>query len=178
MTPTPEWAKCHVEIYESPGWLDDCFRSSLWVLFQSAASQSFANANDVSGDMAVMTVTEGATPSGCGYRKDISGLNLSTDDYPRLRVRLRGRGTTPQYKVGVEYTDASSNETGFITAPADMTVDVLVLLPGKTIKYIKLYAKCNTALGTAYVDWDYAVVVKNPPLIPTGPRLLNEPEDG
>ena len=165
--PTPDWAECHVEIYESPGWLDDCFRSSLWVLFQSAASQSFANAGDVSGDLGVMTVTEGAVPSGCGYRKDISSLNLGTDSYPRLRVRLRGRGTTPQYKIGVEYTDTSSNETGWISALSDMTVDVLDLLPGKTIKYIKLYARCNTALGTAYIDWDYAVVVKNPPLVPT-----------
>ena len=48
--PTPDWAKCHVEIYEAPGWLDDCFRSSLWALFRSSASQSFENANDVSGD--------------------------------------------------------------------------------------------------------------------------------
>ncbi|GAG33522.1 unnamed protein product, partial [marine sediment metagenome] len=63
--PTPDWAECHVEIYESPGWLDDCFRSALWTLFQSAAGQSFANAGDVSGDLGVMTVTEGATPSGC-----------------------------------------------------------------------------------------------------------------
>jgi len=165
--PTPEWAKCHVEIYEAPGWLDDCFRSSLWTLFQSAASQSFANANDVAGDYAIMTVTEGATPSGCGYRKDISGESLSTHDYPRLRVRLRGRDTTPQYKIGIEYTDASSNETGWIDAPTDMTVDVLDLLFGKTIKYVKLYARCNTASGTAYIDWDYAVIGKNPPLVPT-----------
>ena len=165
--PTPDWARCHVEIYEAPGWLDDCFRSSLWILFHSASSQSFANAGDVSGDLAVMTVTEGVVVNGCGYRKDISGLNLSSDDYPRLRVRLRGRGTTPKYKIGVEYTDASSNETGWLDAPADMVVDVLPLLSGKIIKYVKLYVRCNTALGTAYVDWDYAVVVTNPPLIPT-----------
>jgi hypothetical protein len=165
--PTPEWARCHVEIYEAPGWLDDCFRSSLWTLFQSAASQGFANVDDVAGDYATMTVTEGSSPSGCGYRKDISSENLGTDSYPRLRVRLRGRGTTPQYKVGVEYTDSSSNETGWLDAPEDMTVDVLILLPGKTVKYVKLYARCNTAYGTAYVDWDYAVIVRNPPLVPT-----------
>ena len=165
--PTPDWARCHVEIYETPGFHDDCFRSSLWTLFQSAASQSFTPDSGVSGDLAVMAVTEGATPSGCGYRKDISSLNLNTDTYPRLRIRLRGRSTTPQYKIGVEYTDASSNETGWIDAPTDMTVDVLELLSGKTIKYVMLYARCSTAYGTAYVDWDYAVVLKNPPLVPT-----------
>ena len=165
--PTPDWARCHLEIYEAPGFLDDCFRSSLWTLFQSAASQSFIPGGDVTGDLAAMTVTEGGSPSGCGYRKDVSGEALSTDDYPRLRVRLRGRGTTPQYKIGVEYTDASGNETGWIDAPSDMTVDVLDLLSGKTVKYVELYAKCGTASGTAYVDWDYSVIVKNPPLVPT-----------
>jgi hypothetical protein len=164
--PTPQWAKCHVEIYEAPGWLDDCFRSSLWTKFQSAASESFTNCNDVAGDYGIMTVTEGATPSGCGYRKDISSLGLSTDAHPRLRVRLRGRGTTPQYKVGVEYTDASSNETGWLDAPSEMTVDALELLSGKTIKYVMLHAKCGTPSGTAHVDWDYAVIARNPPLIP------------
>jgi len=165
--PTPDWAKCHVEVYESPGFLDDCFRSSLWTLFQSASSQSLVPGGDVTGDLAVMTVTEGVTPSGCGYRKDISGDSLSTDDYPRLRVRLRGRGTTPQYKIGMEYTDTSSNETEWIDAPPDMTSDVLDLLSGKTVKYVMLYAKCNTGSGTAYIDWDYAVIARNPPLIPT-----------
>ncbi|MCW3979430.1 MAG: LamG domain-containing protein, partial [Candidatus Bathyarchaeota archaeon] len=170
MVPTPEWARCHVEIYEAPGFLDDCFRSNLWTKFQSAASESFLNANDVAGDYAIMTVTEGATPTGCGYRKDISSENMSTDTYPRLRVRLRGRGTTPHYKIGVEYTDASANETGWTSAPSEMTVDVLELLSGKTIKYVMLYAKCAMALGTAYIDWDYAVIGKNPPLVPTEHR--------
>jgi len=50
--PTPGWARCHVEIYEEPGFLDDCFRSSLWVKFQSAAAESFVNAGDVSGEAA------------------------------------------------------------------------------------------------------------------------------
>ena len=165
--PTPDWARCHLEIYEAPGFLDDCFRSGLWTLFQSAASQSFVPGGDVTGDLATMTVTEGGSPSGCGYRKDVSADVLSTDIYPRLRVRLRGRGTTPQYKIGVEYTDASGSETGWIDAPTGMIVDVLDLLSGKTVKYVKLYAKCSTASGTAYVDWDYSVIVKNPPLVPT-----------
>ena len=155
-----------MEVYEAPGWLDDCFRSGLWTLFQSASSQSLTPGSDVTGDLAEMAVTEGAAPTGCGYRKDISGEGLGTDTYPRLRVRFRGRGTTPQYKVEVEYTDASSNTTGWINAPSDMTVDVLPLLSGKTVKYVKLYARCNTAFGTAFVDWDYAVIVRNPPLVP------------
>ncbi len=68
--PTPNWAQCHVEVHEGPAILEDCFRGALWILFQSAASQSFANAGDISGDYAIMAVTEGATPTGCGYRKD------------------------------------------------------------------------------------------------------------
>ncbi|MBA7594885.1 hypothetical protein ES703_01841 [subsurface metagenome] len=155
-----------MEIYEAPGWLDDCFRSGLWTLFQSAASQSLTPDPGVSGDLATMAVTEGASPTGCGYRKDISSEGLGTDTFPRLRVKLRGRGTTPQYKLGVEYTDASSNGTGWLDAPSEMTVDVLEFISGKTVKYVKLYARCNTAFGTAYVDWDYAVVVRNPPLVP------------
>ncbi|MGD2200483.1 MAG: hypothetical protein PVJ38_02485 [Candidatus Bathyarchaeota archaeon] len=165
--PTPDWARCHVEIYEAPGFLDDCFRSSLWTVFQSAASQSFIAGRDVTGDLACMTVTEGGTPSGCGYRKDLSGKSLNTDDYPRFRVRVRGRGTTPQYKVGIKYNDTNVTETGWINAPSDMTVDVLDLDPGKTIKYVKLYAGCNTASGTAYIDYDYAAILRNPPLVPT-----------
>ena len=62
--PTPDWARCHLEIYEAPGFLDDCFRSSLWTLFQSAASQSFVPGSDVTGDIATMTVTEGGVPFG------------------------------------------------------------------------------------------------------------------
>jgi len=163
--PTPEWAQCHVEIYESPGWLDDCFRSS-WSLFQSAAVQSFANAGDVSGDYATMAVTEGGTPSGCGYLKDISTKGLSTNSYPIIRVRLRGRGTTPQYRVLVEYTDAATTDSGWIDAQASFDVKTLALTADKTVKFVKLYAKCNTGSGTAYIDYDYAVIISNPPLIP------------
>ncbi|MCK4702675.1 hypothetical protein KAT55_04895, partial [Candidatus Bathyarchaeota archaeon] len=110
--PTPGWAKSHVEIYEEPGFLDDCFRSSLWTKFQSAASESFGNAGDVSGDYAIMEVTEGGTVNGAGWRRDVSSLSLDTDDYPLIRVRLRGRGTSPQYKVEVEYTDSSTTSSG------------------------------------------------------------------
>ena len=164
--PTPEWAQCHVEIYEAPGFLDDCFRSG-WALFQSAASESFVNADDISGDYATMMVTEGVTPSGCGYRKDISSEALATNTYPLIRVRLRGRGTTPQYRVEVEYTDASVTDSGWINAPTSMGVKTLELTSGKTVKYVKLYARCSTASGIAYIDYDYAVVMKNWPIIPT-----------
>jgi len=75
MTPTPLWAQCHIEVYEEPGWLDDCFRSSLWVKFLSSASESFMNVGDVAGDYATMTVTEGATPSGCGWWTPIPTLS-------------------------------------------------------------------------------------------------------
>jgi hypothetical protein len=165
MTPTPDWARCHVEIYEAPGWLDDCFRTG-WSLFQSAAAQSFANAGDISGDYATMTVTEGAAPSGCGYLKDISAKGISTNAHPLMRVRLRGRGTTPQHRVLVEYVNAATTDSGWINAPTDFDTATLALASGKTVKYVKLYAKCNTGSGTAYVDYDYAAIIGNPPLIP------------
>jgi len=164
--PTPGWARSHVEIYEEPGFLDDCFRSSLWTKFQSAASESFENAGDVSGDYAMMEVTEGGTVNGAGWRRDVSSLNLDTDEYSLIRARLRGRGTTPQYKVEVEYTDASSTSSGWTDAPSGFEVKMLQLSAGKTVKYVKLYARSNTPNQTAQVDYDYAAVLKNPPLIP------------
>jgi len=164
--PTPGWARCHVEVYEEPGFLDDCFRSSLWAKFQSAASESFENAGDASGDYAVMTVTEGGTVNGAGWRRDVSGLTLDIDEYPLIRVRLRGRGTTPQYKVEVEYTDASTTSSGWMDAPSGFEAKTLQLAAGKTVKYVKLYARSNTPNQTAMIDYDYAAVLKNPPLIP------------
>ncbi len=164
--PTPGWAQCHVEIYEEPGFLDDCFRSSLWTKFQSAASESFGNAGDASGDYAIMEVTEGGTVNGAGWRRDISGLSLDTDEHPLIRVRLRGRGTSPQYKVEVEYTDASTTSSGWINAPSGFEAKMLQLAAGKTVKYIKLYVRSNQANQTAQIDYDYAAVLKNPPLIP------------
>jgi len=163
--PTPGWARSHVEIYEEPGFLDDCFRSSLWTKFQSAAAESFVNAGDASGDYAIMTVTEGGTVNGAGWRRDISSISLDTDDYPLLRVRLRGRGTTPQYKVEVEYTDASTT-SGWIDAPGGFEAKMLQLAAGKTVKYVKLYARSNTPSQTAIIDYDYAAVLRNPPLVP------------
>lgn len=165
MTPTPDWAQCHVEIYEAPGWLDDCFRSG-WTLFQASSSQSFVNAEDVSGDYAIMTVTEGTTPTGCGYRKDVSAQSLSTATYPLIRVRLRGRGTAPRYRISLEYTDATETDSGWLEAPSGFDVKMMELESGKTIQYVKLYAKSNTGSATAYIDYDYALIVMNPPLIP------------
>ncbi|MFH2111211.1 MAG: LamG domain-containing protein [Candidatus Bathyarchaeota archaeon] len=164
--PTPIWAQCRVELYEEPGFLDDCFRSSLWVKFQSAASESFGNVNDVAGDYASMAVTEGAAVNGCGWRRDISGLNLSTSTYPVFRVRLRGRDTAPQYKVEVEYTDASSTSLGWIDAPTSFEAVWLQLTSGKTVKYVKLYARSSQVYAQAVIDYDYACVLKNPPLVP------------
>lgn len=164
--PTPDWAQQHVEIYEAPGFIDDCFRSATWTLFQSAASESFANAGDVSGDYAIMAVTEGGVVNGCGWRRDISSLSLAVIDYPLIRVRLRGRGTAPYYKVDVEYTDASSTSSGWIQALASFEAKMLEMTAGKTIKYIKLYAKSNTPNETAFIDYDYVVVLRNPPLEP------------
>lgn len=167
LQPQPAWARVHIEVHEQPGWLDDCFRSTLWTKFQSAASESFANPNDITGDYATMAVTEGASVNGCGWRKDISGGSLSTSTYPSLRVRLRGRGTTPQYRVAVEATDATVDDTGWVTAPTDFQSITLHLAAGKTVRYVKLYARSSTAGASAQIDYDYAVLQRSPPLIPT-----------
>jgi hypothetical protein len=156
-----------VEIYEEPGFLDDCFRSSTWTKFQSAASESFANLDDITGDYAIMSVTEGGVVNGCGWRRDISSLALSTDNYPLIRVRLRGRGTAPQYRVEVEYTDASVTNSGWIDAPSSFTSKIIQLSTGKTIRYIKLYARANSPSQSAEIDYDYAAILRNPPLIPS-----------
>ncbi len=122
----------HIEVYEAPGFLDDCFRSTGWTKFQSAVSESFANADDISGDYATMEVTEGDPVNGCGWRRDISGLGLGTDDYPLVRARFRGRGTAPQYKLDVEFTDTSVTSTGWISTTGDFEVKMLQLTAGKT----------------------------------------------
>jgi hypothetical protein len=165
--PTPDWAECLVEIYEEPGFLDDCFRSSTWTKFQSATSESFANLDDISGDYAIMSVTEGAVVNGCGWRRDISSLSLRTNTYPLIRARLRGRGTDPRYRIEVEYTDASVTNSGWIEVPSSFDIKMLQLTEGKTIKYIKLYARSNSPNQSAEIDYDYVVILKNPPLIPT-----------
>ncbi len=154
-------------MHEGPGWLDDCFRSGLWTKFQSAASESFENPNDVSGDYATMSVTEGGTVNGCGWRRDLSSASLSTSSYPSLRVRLRGRGTAPQYMVAVEATDATVDNTGWADAPAGFEVATLQLTQGKTVKYVRLYARSATAGASAQVDYDYAALQGSYPLVPT-----------
>ena len=155
--------RAYIEIIEQPGFHDDCLRSTAWTKFQSAASESFQNTDDISGDYATMTVTEGGTVNGAGWRREV---NLSTDTYPLMRVRLRGRGTTPQYKTEAEYTDSSTTTTGWTTAPTSFTMINIELTAGKTIKYLKLYARSNTASQTAMIDYDYVMVLRNPPLVP------------
>ncbi|MCW4012857.1 MAG: LamG domain-containing protein, partial [Candidatus Bathyarchaeota archaeon] len=155
--------RAYIEIIEQSGFHDDCFRSSQWTKFQSAASESFQNTDDVSGDYATMTVTEGGTVNGAGWRREVT---LATDTFPLMRVRLRGRGTTPQYQIEAEYTDASTTTTGWTTAPTDFTEINIELTPGKTLKYLKLYTRCNTVTQTAMVDFDYLMVLRNPPLVP------------
>ncbi len=113
-----------------------------------------------------MAVTEGAVITGCGYQKDIGALALDSDDYPSIRVRLRGRGTTPQYKIEVVYTDATSNDTGWVDAPTSFTAITMQLTAGKVVDIVRLYARCNTALGSAEIDYDYSIIQSQYPIIP------------
>jgi hypothetical protein len=114
-----------------------------------------------------MAVTEGDPVNGCGWRKDVSAESLSTSTYPSLRVRLRGRGTAPQYRVAAEATDATVDDTGWVTAPTDFQPATLQLTAGKTVKYVKLYARSGTAGASAQIDYDYAVLQRSYPLVPT-----------
>ncbi len=166
LSPSPAWAQCHIEVHEAPGWLDDCFRSALWTKFRSADSESFANANDIAGDYATMAVTEGDVVNGCGWQKDISGLALNSSNYPSLRVRLRGRGTSPQYQIEVEMSDSIVDSSGWCDAPTGFEARTLNLTLGKIVKYIRLYARSSTPLASAQIDYDYAVIQPQPPLIP------------
>jgi len=132
----------------------------------AAVANSFINGNNISGDNATMAVTEGAVPAGCGYEKDIGALALDTDVYRQLRVRLRGRGTTPQYMIGIEYTDATSDYSGLVDAPTSFDIVTLQLDAAKVVHKVKLYAKCNTAFGSAQIDYDYAVLQSQFPIVP------------
>lgn len=155
--------RAYIEIIEQPGFHDDCFRSAEWTKIQSSVSESFQNTDDASGDYATMEVTEGAAVNGAGWRREV---DLTTDTFPLIRVRLRGRGTTPQYKVEAEYTDTSTTTTGWTNAPSDFAEINIELTSGKTLKYLKLYARSNTAYQTAMVDYDYLMVLRYPPLVP------------
>jgi hypothetical protein len=119
-----------------------------------------------------MTAQEGATVNGAGWRRDLTHLNLGTDTYPLLRTRLRGRGTTPQYKVEAEYTDASITTSGWTDAPTEFTAKMIQLTPGKTIKHLKLYARSNTPNQSAHIDYDYSAIIQHPPLIPREVTML------
>ena len=165
LNPSPGWPQVHIELYEQPGWFDDCFRSALWVNILTPGA-TFVTGSNVAGDYAPMIVTEGAVPAGCGWEKDIGALTLTTVVYPVVAVRLRGSGTTPQYKVIIEYTDASTTDTGWVNAPITFTTILILLTTGKTIHKVQLYAKSTTAFGTATIDYDYVFVLRNPPLIP------------
>lgn len=166
LNPSPGWPKVHIELYESPGWFDDCFRSSLWVNFLTPGA-TFVTGSNVAGDYAAMIVTEGAVPAGCGWEKHIHAtLTLLTNTYPVAIVKLRGTGTTPQYRIVIEYTDTTTTDTGWVNAPATFTMITLLLTAGKTIDYVRLYAKSSTAFGTATIDYDYAFILRNPPLVP------------
>ena len=167
LNPQPPWPQAHIEFFEIPGFVDDCFRSGNWVRFLAAAGgDSWTVSNNIAGDYVVQAATEGAVPAGCGWERDISALVLLTNSYPIIYCRLRGGGTTPRYKIEVEYTDATSTTTGWKTADTAFFHEGLQLTAGKTIKKIKLYCRSNTAFGTATIDWDYAIICARPPIIP------------
>jgi len=60
--------------------------------------------------------------------------------------------------VEVEYTDASTTGSGWIDAPGGFEPKMLQLAAGKTVKYVKLYARSSTPSQTAVIDYDYALV--------------------
>ncbi len=170
MCPVPNWPLCLIEIYEEPGFIDDGFRVgwSAIAMVNEPSEKHFWTTWDIVGDVAEMHVTESAASQGAGYRKDLSAKNLSTDTYPVLRARLKGADTQPYYKIRVEYTDASATDTGWLQAATDTyLVKNVELASAKTVRYLELYVKSGGGAGAeAKIWWDYAAVLKNPPLVP------------
>jgi len=167
LNPQPPWPQVHIEFFEIPGFVDDCFRSGNWIRFLAGAGgDSWTVSNNIAGDYVVESVTEGGAPAGAGWGRDISALALDTDDYPLIYCRLRGGGTTPQYRIEVEYTVGPSTDTGWTNADTDFFHWGLQLTAGKIIDTIKLYVKSNTPNGTATIDWDYVIICARPPIFP------------
>lgn len=167
-SPQPPWPLVHIEIYDGLGFLDDCFRSSLWVNFQVADAQSFDPPTNIAGDYADMVVTEGAPINGAGWKRDIVAMALSTNDYMLIRIRIKGALVTPQYKVIIEYDDATSTDFGWIDAPPIwMEIEHFLPTAGKTIEEIKLLTRSSTINSQARVSWDFIAICEHPPLLPT-----------
>ncbi len=152
-----------VEFWGWPGFLDDCFRSSLWVKVQSTAQESLGNLNDVPGDLALISVTEGEAALGAGWRRDISSLSLSTDEYPLAWVRFKGGGASPEFrfKVGL---GGGEEDSGWVEAPQGFTAMGLELAPGETVEWVEVYARSAQPHGSAQVYLDYISILAAPPV--------------
>lgn len=167
LSPQPPWAQVHIRMVESPAFHDDCFRSSLWVNFlHSGGVDSWTVNTSIAGDYVVLAVTEGAAVTGAGWERDISALAIDTDDYPLIEARIRGGGTTPQYRIVIEFTDATTLDSGWIDADTTFFFKRMQLTAAKVVDTIRLYGRSNTAFGTATIDYDYIIVAPQPPIIP------------
>lgn len=148
-----------IEVHREVGWCDDGING--WTLVRSAQDQSIAKVSQIH-DVARLSVTESGTSNGAGWRKEVPG-SLSTNDYPKCLVRLKGGGNNPQYEVYVHYTDATNTNTGQVSAPSTFTIVTLNLPQGKTVDRVEIYVHSNPN-QSAYLDVDYIELVGREPL--------------
>ncbi|RLI33198.1 hypothetical protein DRO56_02280 [Candidatus Bathyarchaeota archaeon] len=157
---TPDGPRCHIEIYESPGFLDDGFRSG-WT--RQDGIGSFENCGTLAGDYARERVTDPVSP----LRYYRGNLNLSTDTYRVLRVRVRGGGVDPQYQVSFyEEGYGAFGHTGWQTPGEDFEERMFEIPAGRTINRIYLWARSASLQNVIHIDWDYVAILDHPPLIP------------
>lgn len=165
--PNPEWPKSRVEIYTEPGYIDDNFRAG-WASVSSPAptSESLVNIDDIAGDYATHSVNSSGAGKGSMYQKDISAKVLSSTTYAKARIRVKKGSGTPRFRFEVE-TAVGSVSSFEDDAPDNMTCYEVNLLAGSTVKYLRIKVKDIAEAGVASVLWDYFIIEKATPFIPT-----------
>jgi len=144
-----------IGIYESLGWMDDGFRTG-WSV--TSGGGTFVNGGTIAGDYAVMTPTSGSPPH-VAFSKTLS-TGLSSDTYSVARIRVRGSSAGAECAIIIWYTDSSYTNSGYFTPGTSWMTKNVPLASGKTIGTVQLWAR------TAAVEWDYAGLLRNPPLVP------------
>ena len=154
-------AQHQVEIYEEPGLLEDGFRAN-WVNHDGIGT--FANCGSIAGDYARQTVTDPIS----SYRVKRENLDLSTDTYRVLRVRVRGGGTgDAQFQISFYETGYGVfGATGWQDPTSDFKEYMFEIPSGRTINTIYLWVRDQNLSQSCYIDWDYVAILKHPPFIP------------
>jgi hypothetical protein len=162
----------HIEIYKKIAWIDDGSFLDYTAVFPGSTPADYhlwgSYPDGLVGDLGEEAVTESATSAGVGYRKSLASKNIQTSFYPKLRARLKGGGTNPQYRILVEYTPESgggSTDSGWAAAQTSFFTVTLNLTAARIIDKISIYVK-STANSSAVLSWDYVLVCDADPIVP------------